>query len=231
LALVLIRIECAADDPKPRVGKDQERYTISIALEFSKKNRSSLVRALSSLVAVTPNAYATGFVVADGLVMTSYHVVSGQLSPDKMKRLGFKPGDTLEVTAYVNGCVAKTVRVDTTADLALLRVCTQSKQAKRATFAATPESGDQLLVIAHPGDYRMVRRGSFRGPYVFRGYEYWSVRVDGQDGFSGSPVYDSKGDIVGVFCRYDWKQGIGLLSPATQAQKLLADYDANPSQP
>ena len=89
----------------------------------------------------------------------------------------------------------------------------------------------QAQLIAQPGEYKMIRRGSFRGPYEFGGYEYWSIRIDGQDGFSGSPVYDSKGDIVGVFCRYDWKQGIALISPSTHVQKLITDYNSTQPTP
>jgi len=211
-------------DPRATMTKDSERYTISIALEFTKKYRSPLLRALASLGTSTPNGYASGFMVADGLVMTSYHVVSGQLSAAKKKRLGFKPDDELEVKAYVNGCPVRVVKVDETADLALLRVCGQSKQVRRATFAPVPASGDQMVLIAQPGQRKMIKRGSFRGTYSFGGYEYWAVRIEGQDGFSGSPVYDNKGNVVGVFCLYDWRQGVGLISPATQAEKMLSDY-------
>src|SRR5262245_10477162 len=132
VTICLVIVECSGEDPRSRLVKDQERSTISIALEFSKKNRSPVIRALASLGAVTPNAYASGFLVGDGLVMTSYHVVSGQLSASKKKRLGFKADEELEVRAYVGGCEAKTVKVDEVADLALLRICGASKQSKKA---------------------------------------------------------------------------------------------------
>lgn len=231
VTLCVVCVGSSAEDPRGKLAREQERSTLSIALEFSKKNRGPLVRALSALGAMTPNAYASGFLVDDGLVMTSYHVVSGQLSASKKRKLGFKPDDELEVRAYVNGSEAKTVMVDEVADLALLKVRAPTKQAKRATFSGGPPNGEQLLLIAQPGEYKMIRKGSFRGPYSFGGYEYWSIRIDGQDGFSGSPVYDSKGNIVGVFCRYDWKQGIALISPATHAQKLLTDYNSTQPTP
>lgn len=232
VAIFVVRVECSAQDSVARVAKQQERNTISVGLEFTKKNRSPVLRALAALGTVTPNAYASGFLVGDGLVMTNYHVVSGQLSLSKKRKLGFEASDELDVKVYINGCQARTVKVDEVADLALLRLCTQSKQAKRATFGSAPADGAQLLLIAQPGDYKIMRRGSFHGTYDFGGHQYWSMRIDGQDGFSGSPVYDSKGEIVGVFCRYDWQRGIALISPASEAQKLLADYGAaTQSQP
>jgi S1-C subfamily serine protease len=226
IVLFVLATQCVAEDPRAVAAKERERSTISIALEFSRKHRGPLLRALSSLGGVTPNASASGFYVGDGLVMTSYHVVSGQLNDAKKRKLGFKPDDELEVRAYVNGCQAKTVKVDPAADLALLRICSKSKPTKRATFGGAPASGEQLFLIAQPGERKMIRRGSFRGTYSFGGYQYLSIRIDGQDGFSGSPVYDSKGEVVGVFCRYDWKQGVALISSAAEAQKLLTEYDA-----
>jgi len=58
--------------------KAHERNTISLELEFSKKNPNALQRVMSFLN-WGPNGYATGFVVGDHLVMTAYHVVSGGL--------------------------------------------------------------------------------------------------------------------------------------------------------
>src|SRR2546425_1037766 len=94
------------------VVKQRERYTLSIALEFGRKNRNVAGRVLAVLADVGANAYATGFLVGDGLVMTAYHVVSGRLSPAKRRLLGFKPDDDLFVRAYVGGCPAKVVKVD-----------------------------------------------------------------------------------------------------------------------
>jgi len=225
--LLAASVQCLADNPSSRIMKQQERYTISVALEIHKKNRNSLVRILSSLSTVAPNAYGSGFVVGDGLVMTSYHVVSGRLSDSNKLKLGFKPEDELEVKAYVNGCEARTVKVDEEADLALLRICAQSNKTRSATFAPVPANGEQVLLIAQPGTQKMVRRGSFHGTYNFRGFDYLSARIEGQDGFSGSPIYDSKGEIVGVFCCYDWKRGLALISPADKVQKLLSTYDSS----
>jgi S1-C subfamily serine protease len=158
--------------------------------------------------------------------MTSYHVVSGKLSADKKKLLGFKPNDEIEVKAYVNGCQAKVVKVDEQADLALLSVCTP-RPAGRLTFRRTPSRDEQLFMIAQPGEWKVVRMGNFRGRSTFGGNEYWSAKIEGQDGFSGSPVYDREGELVGVFCLYDSNQGLALLSPGAKAQQFLADYDTS----
>jgi len=230
LTLSVVSTNCPAADPRGPLAKEHERYTISIALEFIKKYKSPVLKALDSLGTMTPNGYASGFVVADGLVMTSYHVISGQLSPSKRKTLGFKPDDELEVKAYVYGCPVRVVKVNETADLALLKACGPIHLPKKAKFVTNPANDEPLLVIAQPGMRKTIKRGSFRGTYTFGGHDYWAVRIEAEDGFSGSPVYDSNGDIVGVFCLYDWKQGVGLISPGTQAQQLLAEYGGSGQQ-
>ena len=64
-----------AQEVMSQVQKQQERYTVSLALEFSRKQGNSLEATLSALFGILPNGYATGFLVRDGLVLTAYHVV------------------------------------------------------------------------------------------------------------------------------------------------------------
>src|SRR5713101_5617836 len=169
LAVVLsvLGSNSASENTATQILKQRQRYTLSVALEFSKKNRNAAERVLSMLTDVSPNAYATGFIVGDGLVMTAYHVVSGRLSTSKRKLLGFKPDDDLQVRAYVGGCPAKVVKVDKDADLALLSVCGSSKEAKRPTFQLDPALDEQLILIAQPHEAKFLRKGIFQGPYIF----------------------------------------------------------------
>lgn len=206
--------------------KGQEGYTVSLDLRITKKNQNPLQRAIAFLD-MGPNAYATGFVVGDGLVVTAYHVVSGNLSASKKIVLGFSAGDELEVKASVNGCRAAVLKVDEDADLALLRVCHSPKRETPA-FQTAPSEDEKLLMIARPHGDKLVRRGVFNGPYTFRGQEYWSARIEGRDGCSGSPVYNDKAQIVGVFSGYDWSKKLAVISPSAKVQKLLEDYSASP---
>ena len=74
----------------------------------------------------------------------------------------------------------------------------------------------------------MVRRGVFQGPYLSRGLQYWSAKMDVRDGYSGSPVYNHRAELVGVFTGYDWSRKLALISPGVRAQKLLDDYAGAP---
>lgn len=228
LAAAMLAPSTAADDPLATVIK-QEGNTVSLDLRFDKKSRNSLQHALSFLD-YGANGYATGFVVGDRLVMTAYHVVSGKLSASKKMQLGFSAKDELEVKAYVNGCQAEIVRVDEESDLALLRVCRTSKRAGLPAFQTSLNEDERLLLIARPNGEKSVRRGKFSGPYSFRGKQYWAARIDAHDGFSGSPVYNDRAQIVGVFSGYDWERKLGVISPGERAQKLLEEHNGEQKQ-
>src|SRR5438874_1831330 len=47
---------------------------------------------------------------------------------------------------------------------------------------------------------------------------------------SGSPVYNEKAEVVGVFSGYDWANKLAVISPGEKAQKLLEDYNSAPQQ-
>ena len=218
---------CIAENNKPgKLLKQQERLTVSLELEFTKKDQNALEHAISVLFDVGPNGYATGFLVGSGLVMTAYHVISGNLSNTKKVMLGFRPKDELSVKVFIDGCRAKVIRVDKEADLALLEMC-KSKSAKAPKFATSPTKDDKLFLIARPHGDKVVTHGSFYGNYMLGNQEYWSVKIDSRDGFSGSPVYNADAEVVGVFSGYDWSQKLALISPSIKAQKLLDEYHAS----
>lgn len=225
----MIAPKTTADDQGEMITR-QEGYTVSLDLKFSKKRQNTLER-LVSVLDYGPNGYATGFIVGNGLVMTSYHVVSGEISSAKKLALGFGRDDQLAVDVSIGNCQARVLKVDKDADLALLGACQSRKQqAKVPPFQPSMNKDEKLFVIARPHGEKMVRRGSFYGPYTLRGQQYWSARLEGQDGYSGSPVYNDKAEIIGVFCGYDWTQKLAVISPGERAQKLLADYTATIKQ-
>lgn len=205
------------------VIKQYERNTISLELEFTKKSPNALQRVMSFLN-WGPNGYATGFLVGGRLVMTAYHVVSGDLDESKKLALGFGRTDQLEARVYANGCQAKVLKVDVDADLALLEVCGTPKQTVLPSFQLNLNKDEKLMLIARPHGDKVISHGTFYGAYSLKGVDYWSVKINARDGFSGSPVYNEKGEVVGVFSGYDWAQRLAVISPGLRAQKLLAEY-------
>ena len=223
LAVANLLIPQRAAGASADMVRAQESYTVALALKFRKKKQNSLQRAISVLD-YGPNGHASGFIVGDRLVMTAYHVVSGDLSSSKKTLLGFGADDQLEVSVSVNGCQATVLKVDKEADLALLRVCGARRQAKALTFQPSPAQDEKLFVIARPHGEKMVRWGVFSGPYMLHDRQYWSAKIDGRDGYSGSPVYNDRAEIVGVFSRYDGTKKLAVISPGNRAQEFLAEY-------
>ena len=201
--------------------------TVSLDLKFSKKKANTLQRIFSFLD-YGPNGFATGFVVGNGLVITAYHAVSGKLPESKKVQLGFAAADELSVEIYVRGCQASILKVDEDADLALLQTCQSGKKVKAPAFQAVITKDEKLFVIARPRGNKMVRKGVFYGPYVLKGQEYRLAKIEGHDGYSGSPVYNQNAEIIGVFSGYDRGQRLAMISPGVRAQKLLEDYVADP---
>src|SRR5258706_9478870 len=159
------------------VVKQHERNTISLELEFTKKNANALQRVISFLN-WGPNGYATGFVVGDRLVMTAYHVVSGDLDESKKLALGFGRTDILEAHVYANGCQAKVLGVDVNADLALLEVCGTPKQTVSPAFQLTLNKDEKLMLIARPHGDRVISHGTFYGSLSMEGVACWFVKIN-----------------------------------------------------
>lgn len=89
VALVIVSVlapKSAAEDPASTIIK-QDGYTVTLDLKFTKRKPNAFQRFVSFLD-YGPNGHATGFLVGDGLVMTAYHVVSGDLSVSKKAQLG-----------------------------------------------------------------------------------------------------------------------------------------------
>ncbi len=214
---------CEAKDAAEQTLKLHERYTVSLELEFSRKNPNALDRVMTFLD-WGPNGYATGFMVGDGLVMTAYHVVSGELGDYKKMALGFAPTDQLDVKVFVKGCHAKVITVDKDADLALLSMCGSQKKGNLPAFQPTLIKDEKLLLIARPHGDSILRRGTLSGSYTINGLEYWSAKLNARDGFSGSPVYNQQAELVGVMSGYDPTRKLALISPVIRVQKLLEGY-------
>jgi S1-C subfamily serine protease len=225
LVAVIVSILAQASIAKDTTAllRQHERNSISLDLEFSKKNQNPLQRVISFLN-WGPNGYATGFLVGGRLVVTAYHVVSGDLDQSKKLSLGFEREDQLQVKVYTNGCQAKVIKVDKEADLALLEVCGLLRQSAAPAFQSSISKDEKLFLIARPHGDRIVGRGTFMGAYAFNGMDYWSVRISARDGYSGSPVYNEQGEVVGVFSGYDWAKNLAVISPGTRAQKLIEEY-------
>jgi len=197
--------------------RERERNSVSLELEFAPKRPNPFEKLVSFF---EPNAYATGFFVTDRYIITAYHVVSGKLDVTKRLALGLGRHQELEVKVYANGCQAHVVKIDEEADLALLEVC-RPFEAIPPAFQSEVRKDEEVLLIARPQRQKVVGRGTFYGSYNLNGIEFLSLKMSARDGFSGSPVYNAHGEIIGIFSGYDWTQGLAVVSPGERVKKLL----------
>ena len=104
-ALLVFSLNISAQDTLTKIAKQYRGNTITVALEFSKKNRNPMMRALAAAGAIDPNGHATGFFVGEGLVMTSMSMFPVQIPNEQM--VDFKvlvPGDAeAELEAQFQG--------------------------------------------------------------------------------------------------------------------------------
>jgi S1-C subfamily serine protease len=159
----------------------------------------------------------SGFFVAPGQVVTNLHVIRGA------QRSEIKTLDGKGKVYPVTGVLA----VDEDGDLALLSIATMPADRPRATELATvlPDEGEQIIVIGNPlklegsvtdGIVSAVREVPNVGKII-------QITAPVSHGNSGSPVFNLKGQVVGVVTvKVTNGQNINLAIGATRVAKLHA---------
>ncbi|MBI3565024.1 MAG: trypsin-like peptidase domain-containing protein, partial [Elusimicrobia bacterium] len=176
--------------------------------------------AIGSGVIVTP----------EGLAVTNGHVVGDR-----------KPGQTV-IVELVSGqkLPAKVVAVNHDKDLALIQL---PKLMNKATgqpvawptspFAAeAPREGDEVFAMGHPLNLPFtVTRGIVSGKGM-RGnvyVQYLQTDASINHGNSGGPLYNAKGEVIGIntmIMGSDGSIGLGFSIVAPSVQKAIAQYAA-----
>lgn len=153
----------------------------------------------------------TGVVVSPkGLVLTAYHVVDDASGAVPIR---FSNGDTIDATIVASSKLQ---------DLALLKLPTPRDVAyPYAPISRTePGVGAEVLIVGHPGakSGRSAWHASsgevlwygdmvgIRGDLAYNAWTYW--------GHSGSPVFDTRGAVVGIHNSWNdrngWRHGLRL---------------------
>ena len=199
------------DDPDPEIIDDP---TVASA-------RPSVVRVIGDAQECGATVNGSGFVFADGYVMTNAHVVAGVRRPGVQQRL-----NDPELPATV-------VLFDPNLDVAVLLV--PDLQAIPLPFAAEPaQSGDSAVAAGFPGlggfratPVRIRTTVDARGddiygtPGVQR--EVYSFRGEVRPGNSGGPLLDGDGAVLGmVFAAGRSDSDTGFALTVAQVDPLAA---------
>jgi S1-C subfamily serine protease len=158
----------------------------------------------------------TGFVVGGkGYVLTCAHVIPpmGDVTVSYRKR----EGETVTLTAVR----ATVINVDDKRDLALLKIeLPKALPVVRLETAGKMETGEQVSVIGNPGlgekilDYTMTQ-GIVSSPQrTFDGQTYVQTSATINPGCSGGPMFNSRGNVVGLAVLKARIENTGFAVPA-----------------
>ncbi|MGA2751243.1 MAG: trypsin-like peptidase domain-containing protein [Verrucomicrobiota bacterium] len=225
-----------APDPVP----DQSFYRTSAVAQRERTVRELVNEIGEAVVQVrTPAGLGSGFFInADGYLITNFHVTEGetQISVEVYHR----KGGELERSLFKQ---IKIVALNKFADLALLRV--MDKDAPRFVCVTLGDSetaavGDNLFAIGSPmGLERTVTEGILSTKTrEFEGVLYLQTTAQINPGNSGGPLFNLRGEVVGVTnMKISFGEGLGFAIPVQAVKYFLNHRDAfaydndNPSNP
>ncbi|MBD5362659.1 MAG: trypsin-like peptidase domain-containing protein [Bacteroides sp.] len=140
----------------------------------------------------------TGFALKDGYIVTNYHVI------DEAKKITVK-GINGNFSTSFNAIVVAT---DKGNDLALLRISDSSFTSfgtiPYSISATTSEVGEDIYVLGYPltasmGDEIKLTTGVISSKSGFQGdVALYQISAPIQPGNSGGPLFDKKGNVIGV---------------------------------
>jgi len=223
--------------PQPQDGSELFRTAKGVTSE--KSVRELVAQLGESVVQVrTPGGLGSGFFLnEEGYLITNFHVIEGETQI------------SIEVYHQKNGQlerkVYKQVRIvamNKFHDLALLKV--EDTEAPKFAWVPLGDSdalavGERVFAIGSPlGLERTVTEGIVSTKTrLFQGELYIQTTAQINPGNSGGPLFNLKGEVVGVTNMKIFGEGLGFAIPVENVRRFLRNRDAfaydtdNPSNP
>src|SRR5438067_6188181 len=161
---------------------------------------------------------ATGIVWADNLVVTADHVLEHE--------------DEIKVTSAAGTVSASIAGRDSGTDLALLKTNGLKAPAAHRAQLAGVRQGQMVLAIGRPGEVQVTlgivsgisaAYRSWRGAQVERLIE---TTADLLPGFSGGPLLDAEGRVIGVNS-WNFGRGISRALPSGTVEKVIESLQSH----
>jgi S1-C subfamily serine protease len=157
--------------------------------------RDVALRSFASVVLVTtedakgrPIASGSGFVIREGVVATSFHVLRGAVS-----------GSVRLVGEHESAKIAGALSVDDAADLAMLSVPSLAAAPLPLADSSSVAIGDRIFVVGNPQDLEgTFSEGIVSGKRKLDGVRMLQITAPISSGSSGGPVLDGRAQVVGV---------------------------------
>ena len=133
----------------------------------------------------------SGFIIdRNGIVVTNYELISSQLNNNEHSIL---------VRTYTKGyyVVESILALDEQSDLAILKIAASDLPVTSLAVKYQPRRGEQVVVIGRPlGSETTVTEGNIKN--IFGKKKLFEISADILPGNSGSPVFNTKGEVIGV---------------------------------
>ncbi len=233
--VVKIPVERIAERIEDNPTTDTEKSTADSGLLRTAKLPTRTVKELVSrfaegvVLVQTPDGLGSGFVVSDeGYCVTNYHVVEGQT------RVAVTIFHRTESGEFERVAVrdVKIVALNPHFDLALLQIPAQKDIKFQPVYIAEDDSqreGDTVFAIGSPlGLERSVSEGivSTRNRNM-EGIVYLQTTAQINPGNSGGPLFNSKGEVVGVInMKLTFGEGLGFAIPVAYLRHFIKNRDA-----
>ncbi|MCF7908545.1 MAG: trypsin-like peptidase domain-containing protein [Candidatus Omnitrophica bacterium] len=198
------------------VGKDKSLFKNN----YSKKTPSEIYNENASAVVMVgaKGFFDTGFSIGvgsvisqDGLVVTNYHVL----------------GDSNDVSiAFDNGSISKAISVatfDPIRDFCILKVKGSDLQGVELGDSDNLKKGEALTVITiDSNDKHKIMTGKYLYQLVDLGSRYLMAEIPtGEEGNSGSPVFNECGKVIGIYTRGDPESNLASIIPINDIKEYL----------
>lgn len=188
----LANIRPAFNEMRSRIQREVVDYNNRIARAQGERRHSSVANSVSETWS------GTGFALNNGYIVTNAHVV------DKAKTvLVYGINGNMSI-----GYAAKVIRIDRVADLAIIQIVdTLFPGFNRIPYAIKKELvdiGEDVWVLGYPltrvlGNEIKLTNGIISSSSGFQGDpSTYQISAPVQPGNSGGPLFDSKGNVVGI---------------------------------
>ena len=176
----------------------------------------------------TPTGTGSGFVVAEGVIATNYHVIA-DCDADAIQ-VQF-PDGRADVKSPMD---ATLIAEAPERDLALLRIARKVPKVDIDT-THTFRRGQDVVVIGSPGVFRgqallenAVTKGVLSSEVDIEGYNHYQLSLPVNSGNSGGPVFGMDAKVIGVVVSKSLAEdAISFCIPAADLVSLINDASAN----
>ncbi len=231
-------VRIPVDKIQERIGDDPSEQPVAAETQGVYRTADLPERTVKELVArfgegvvlvQTPDGLGSGFIINDrGYCVTNYHVVEGQT---RVAVTIFHRGEGGDFERVAIRDV-KILALNPHFDLALLELPKQEGLDFRPVYIADDDSlleGDTVFGIGSPlGLERSVSEGivSSRNRNM-EGIVYIQTTAQVNPGNSGGPLFNSKGEVVGVInMKLTFGEGLGFAIPVAYLKHFLNNRDA-----